>query len=52
MTPHEAARFRGFPDFFDFSPCRGRRAVQQMIGNAVPTRLAYALGIALLRDGE
>lgn len=50
LTPHEAARVQGFPDFFDFSPCRGRRALQQMIGNAVPSHLAYALGIALLRD--
>ena len=50
LTPHEAARIQGFPDSFDFSPCRGRRALQQMIGNAVPSRLAFALGIMLLRD--
>jgi DNA (cytosine-5)-methyltransferase 1 len=49
LTPHEAARVQGFPDFFDFSPCRGRRALQQMIGNAVPPRLAYALAVTLLR---
>lgn len=49
LTPHEAARVQGFPDFFDFSACRGRRALQQMIGNAVPPRLAYALAVTLLR---
>lgn len=49
LTPHEAARLQGFPDYFDFSPCRGRRALQQMIGNAVPTRLAYVLAASLLR---
>ena len=49
LTPHEAARVQGFPDFFDFSACRGRRALQQMIGNAVPPRLAYALALTLLR---
>jgi DNA (cytosine-5)-methyltransferase 1 len=49
LTPHEAARVQGFPDYFDFSACRGRRALQQMIGNAVPPRLAYALAVTLLR---
>jgi len=49
LTPHEAARIQGFPDFFDFSACRGRRALQQMIGNAVPPRLAYALTMTLLQ---
>lgn len=48
LTPHEAARLQGFPDWFDFSPIDGRRALQEMIGNAVPSRLAYVIGIGLL----
>lgn len=49
LTPHEAARVQGFPDFFSFASASGRRALQQMIGNAVPTRLAFAATASLLR---
>lgn len=42
LTPHEAARIQGFPDWFSFSEVSGRRDLQKMIGNAVPSRLAYA----------
>lgn len=42
LTPHEAARLQYFPDFFDFGAC-GRRQYQELIGNAVPSKLAYAL---------
>jgi DNA (cytosine-5)-methyltransferase 1 len=54
LTPHEAARVQFFPDFFDFSPLwtkqlGGRKALHQMIGNAVPPKFAYVLGLALLR---
>ena len=48
LTPHEAARVQFFPDFFDFGT-RGRRAYQEMIGNAVPPKLAYVVALDLLR---
>jgi DNA (cytosine-5)-methyltransferase 1 len=44
LTPHEAARLQYFPDFFDFG-ARGRRQYQQLIGNAVPSKLAYAIAL-------
>jgi DNA (cytosine-5)-methyltransferase 1 len=40
LTPHEAARLQGFPDFFDFSPCNAVTALREMIGNAVPPQLS------------
>jgi DNA (cytosine-5)-methyltransferase 1 len=49
LTPHEAARLQGFPDYFDFSAARGRRALQELIGNAVPSRLGYVITLLLLR---
>jgi DNA (cytosine-5)-methyltransferase 1 len=49
LTPHEAARVQGFPDFFSFSATSGRRALQEMIGNAVPSRLGYTSTLELLR---
>lgn len=49
LTPHEAARVQGFPDWFSFSAAPGRRALQEMIGNAVPSQLAYAAIASLLR---
>ena len=48
LTPHEAARVQFFPDFFEFSD-RGRRQYQSLIGNAVPSKLAYAITIHQLR---
>jgi DNA (cytosine-5)-methyltransferase 1 len=36
LTPHEAARLQGFPDFFDFSAAQGVTALREMIANAVP----------------
>ena len=47
LTPHEAARVQFIPDFFDFGPQR-RGALQAMIGNAVPPRMAYALCLSLM----
>jgi len=48
LTPHEAARIQFFPDFYDFgNPTRTK--LHRMIGNAVPPKLGYALGIHLLR---
>lgn len=49
ITPHEAARLQFIPDFFDFSGVTQRTALAEMIGNAVPSRLAYVLGVELLR---
>lgn len=49
LTPHEAARLQGFPDWFTFSSVGRRGALQKMLGNAVPSRLAYAAIASLLR---
>lgn len=49
LTPHEAARLQGFPDWFTFRSVAKRGALQKMIGNAVPSRLAYAAVAGLLR---
>ena len=48
ITPHEAARIQFFPDFFDFGP-GPRTLIHKVIGNAVPPKLGYALGMHLLR---
>jgi DNA (cytosine-5)-methyltransferase 1 len=48
LTPHEAARVQFFPDFFKFGE-RGRREYQQLIGNAVPSKLAYVAALHQLR---
>ncbi len=49
LTPHEAARLQGFPDWFRFRAAPGRRALQEMIGNAVPSKLSYVAIASLLR---
>lgn len=48
ITPHEAARIQFFPDFFNFGPM-GRVLMHKVIGNAVPTKMGYALGLHILR---
>ncbi len=48
LTPHEAARVQHFPDFFQFGTEK-RTELQKMIGNAVPSKLGYAIGVYLLR---
>ena len=45
ITPREAARLQSFDDEFSFIGTQG--SVYQMIGNAVPPRLAYAIGLAV-----
>lgn len=45
ITPREAARLQSFDDDFDFVGTRGN--VYQMIGNAVPPRLAKAIALAI-----
>jgi DNA (cytosine-5)-methyltransferase 1 len=49
ITPHEAARLQFIPDFFSFASVSRRTALAEMIGNAVPSKLAYVLGVELLR---
>lgn len=45
LTPREAARIQGFPDWFDFGGSTGleprRSEVSQWIGNAVPSILGF-----------
>ena len=48
ITPHEAARIQFFPDFFSFGN-HGRTLYQKFIGNAVPPKLGYLIGVFLLR---
>ena len=52
ITPHEAARLQFFPDSFHFVDESGaapkRTRLAEMIGNAVPPKLAYALGLGVL----
>lgn len=43
ITPHEAARIQGFPDFFDFTSINTRSTLHTMIGNAVPPKLAAVI---------
>lgn len=49
LTPHEAARVQFIPDYFEFDKSLTRVALQKMIGNAVPPKLTYIIGIELLR---
>lgn len=48
LTPHEAARVQFFPDWFDFSSVTKRTDLSEMIGNAVPMKLSFALCVELL----
>ena len=48
LTPHEAARLQSIPDFFNWGTSN-REALTQMIGNAVPPKLAYAVALEMLR---
>lgn len=48
LTPHEAARLQGFPDYFDFSTVSRRADLATMIGNAVPPALAREIVTAIL----
>jgi DNA (cytosine-5)-methyltransferase 1 len=51
LTPHEAARVQGFPDFYDFSDVRGVTSLREMIGNAVPPRLSAIVMDQLFHAG-
>jgi DNA (cytosine-5)-methyltransferase 1 len=45
ITPREAARIQGFPDWFVFQG--NRAAVRKQIGNAVPPPMAYAIATTI-----
>ena len=48
ITPHEAARIQGFPDWFDFAPegvSLKRKNVAKWIGDAVHPVLGYITGL-------
>lgn len=51
ITPHEAARIQFFPDYFSFENVK-RRELQQIIGNAVPSKASYIIGIEFLKNME
>lgn len=50
LTPHEAARIQGLPDWMPFEDV-GRTAVAKLIGNAVPPALSRAITATLLESG-
>lgn len=49
ITAHEAARLQYIPDWFSFDTVEKRTAMARMIGNAVPSRLSYAVALEWLR---
>lgn len=51
LTPHEAARIQGFPDYFTFEAAAGRKELAVIIGNAVPPQLTESL-VTNLIDAE
>lgn len=48
LTPHEAARIQGFPDYFTFESVTRRASLATIIGNAVPPALSQAVFNAVL----
>jgi DNA (cytosine-5)-methyltransferase 1 len=53
ITPREAARIQGFPDWFVFEG--NRASLRRQIGNAVPPPLAYGVAAAIskaIRQGQ
>lgn len=51
ITPHEAARIQGFPDYFTFDSAASRTELSVIIGNAVPPALASTLVARLIKAG-
>jgi DNA (cytosine-5)-methyltransferase 1 len=49
LTAREAARLQFFPAWFDFSAAEKRTDLARLIGNAVPSKLGYVIGLELLR---
>jgi DNA (cytosine-5)-methyltransferase 1 len=50
LTAHEAARLQFFPDYFDFSTVENRTSLATIIGNALPMKLPYLIGLELLGE--
>ena len=50
ITPREAARLQSFPDSFEFPATHGLYSVGRQIGNAIPPRLAAAIGKAVAQS--
>jgi DNA (cytosine-5)-methyltransferase 1 len=48
LTPHEAARIQGFPDWFSWSSTSRRTVLSTAIGNAVPPLACIALGTKIV----
>jgi len=51
LTPHEAARLQGFPDYFTFGSALTRTEAAVIIGNAVPPALASIVVSRLIAAG-
>lgn len=51
LTPHEAARIQGFPDYFKFDAAGTRTQLAMIIGNAVPPALTRVLTTRLIDAG-
>lgn len=49
ITPHEAARIQGFPDFFKFTDVAKRGDLHTMIANAVPPKLVAIILDSLIK---
>jgi|694.fasta_scaffold55927_2 DNA (cytosine-5)-methyltransferase 1 len=47
ITPREAARIQGFPDWFTFEG--NKASVRRQIGNAVPPPMAFAVAKAIMK---
>lgn len=52
ITPHEAARLQGFPDFFSFDCVQTLTSLRRMIANAVPPQLSAHLVHSLISQGH
>jgi DNA (cytosine-5)-methyltransferase 1 len=50
LTPHEVARIQGFPDFFDFTIVTARTVLHEMLGNAVPPKIAATFIAKFLKE--
>lgn len=56
LTPREAARLQGFPDWFNFTPFADnpskRGQLAKWVGDAVPSILGYVAGLSSLIDRQ
>ncbi|MGB2739003.1 MAG: DNA cytosine methyltransferase [Cognaticolwellia sp.] len=52
ITPHEAARIQGLPDWLNFESITTRTKIQKMIGNAVPPVLSKEFVNAILKGNN